>query len=158
MKNRRPSRLKSSRRIDRSSVNLHRAPVERLELTIVTPEGRFLKETVDMVELPADDGEIGVFPGHLPVIAVLGTGEVRLYRGDNVERLAVSGGFVQITAHHVRMLTSFAGRSDETDIEAACERARRALEDIDELTPEEAAAETAMLRSALAALSRRRGR
>ena len=68
-------------------------------LEIVSPEKLLLSRNVDMVVIPASEGDIGVLEGHAPMIVMLRGGTIDLYDGDKVaERLFVSSGFAEITA------------------------------------------------------------
>jgi len=76
-----------------------------VDLEIVSPEKLLLSRAVDMVVIPAAEGEIGVLPRHAPMIVLLRGGSVRLYSGTQVtDRLFVSGGFAEITPERVTVL------------------------------------------------------
>ena len=75
------------------------------DLEIVSPERLLLSRPVDMVVIPASEGEIGVLPKHAPMIVLLRGGTIRLYQGGQVtDRLFVSGGFAEITPERVTVL------------------------------------------------------
>src|SRR5919199_6983746 len=95
-----------------------------LQCVMVTPERALLDETVDFVALPMYDGELGVLPGRAPLIGRLGYGELRIRRGDATRRFYVDGGFVQVRANVVTVLTPRALKAEEIDQAAA----RQALE------------------------------
>jgi F-type H+-transporting ATPase subunit epsilon len=76
-----------------------------VDLEIVSPERLLLSRPVDMVVIPAEEGEMGVLVQHAPMIVLLRGGTVRLYEGGQVtERLFVSGGFAEITPARVTVL------------------------------------------------------
>jgi F-type H+-transporting ATPase subunit epsilon len=76
-----------------------------VDLEIVSPEKLLLSRPVDMVVIPAAEGELGVLPQHAPMIVLLRGGTIRLYDGAQVtERLFVSGGFAEITPTRVTVL------------------------------------------------------
>lgn len=76
-----------------------------IELEIVSPEKLLLSKSVDMVVIPAAEGEMGVLVNHAPMIVLLRGGTIRLYEGDKVtERLFVSGGFAEVTGQRVTVL------------------------------------------------------
>ena len=78
-----------------------------VELEIVSPERLLLSRAVDMVVIPAAEGELGVLPQHSPMIVLLRGGVIRLYEGAQVtERLFVSGGFAEITPTRVTVLAN----------------------------------------------------
>ena len=69
-----------------------------VDLEIVSPEKLLLSRPVDMVVIPAAEGEMGVMAQHSPMIVLLRGGTIRLYEGSQVtERLFVSGGFAEVT-------------------------------------------------------------
>jgi F-type H+-transporting ATPase subunit epsilon len=76
-----------------------------VDLEIVSPEKLLLSRPVDMVVIPAAEGEMGVLVNHAPMIVLLRGGIVRLYQGDAVtDRLFVSGGFAEVTPERVTVL------------------------------------------------------
>src|SRR5690348_14200507 len=76
-------------------------------LEIVSPERLLLARPVDMVVIPAYEGELGVRPGHALMIVLLRGGEIRLYEGAQVtDRLFVSGGFAEITPERCTVLAT----------------------------------------------------
>ena len=94
---------------------------------VVTPEKAWLDKTAEMVILPLFDGEMGVLPGRAPLIARLGAGELRIKKGDAIDRLFVEEGFVQVRANVVTVLTAKAMKA--TDVtRAAAEQARTEAE------------------------------
>jgi F-type H+-transporting ATPase subunit epsilon len=86
---------------------------------IVTPERAVLDEAVDFVALPMYDGELGVLPGRAPLIGRLGYGELRIRQGNVTRRFFVDGGFVQVKANAVSVLTPRAMPAEEIDPAAA---------------------------------------
>ncbi|MBV9126321.1 MAG: ATP synthase F1 subunit epsilon [Planctomycetes bacterium] len=90
-----------------------------LKCIVVTPERAMLDETVDFVAVPLYDGELGVLPGRAPLIGRLGYGELRLRRGESVRRFFVDGGFVQVKANAVTVLTPQAIPAEAIDLNAA---------------------------------------
>jgi F-type H+-transporting ATPase subunit epsilon len=100
-----------------------------LKLEIVTPEGVALSEEVDMVTLPAAEGEMGIYPQHVPLMTRLAPGVVVARKGDQEFTLAVSEGFIEITGNHVSLLTDLAvnADADEAEMEAARQRAEARL-------------------------------
>src|ERR1700710_3204348 len=78
-----------------------------VDLEIVSPERLLLSRPVDMVVIPAYEGEMGVLPLHAPMIVLLRGGTVRLYENGQVtDRLFVSGGFAEITPERVTVLAN----------------------------------------------------
>jgi F-type H+-transporting ATPase subunit epsilon len=78
-----------------------------VDLEIVTPEQLLMSRPVDMVVIPASEGEMGVMVGHAPMIVLLRGGEIRLYENNQVtDRLFVSGGFAEVTPERVTVLAN----------------------------------------------------
>ncbi len=76
-----------------------------IDLEIVSPEKLLLSQPVDMVVIPAAEGDMGVLVDHAPFVVLLRGGVVRLYQGDVVtDRLFVSGGFAEVTPQRVTLL------------------------------------------------------
>jgi F-type H+-transporting ATPase subunit epsilon len=96
-----------------------------LKCVVVTPERALLDETADFVVLTMYDGELGVLPGRAPLIGRLGYGELRIRRGDQTDRFFVDGGFAQVRANTVTVLTPRALRADEIN-EGAVQQALQA--------------------------------
>jgi F-type H+-transporting ATPase subunit epsilon len=133
-----------------------------LRLEIVTPEAKTYSEDVDFVLIPGAEGELGVLPGHVPLLTELVPGELQVKRAGQDEYLAVGSGFVEITQTHVSVLTDMAVREadiDEEATQAAIDRARAAMTD-ERSHGEENAMVQAALQKSLAQLKvkrRRRG-
>jgi len=128
-----------------------------LRLEIVTPEAKTYSEDVDMVTLPGIEGEMGIFPMHVPLMTQITAGEVAVRKGGQDLFLAVGEGFVEITGEKVAILTDMAILEENID-EAKAEEARRRAEARlqEKLTDEETAAVTAALAHSLAQLKVKR--
>ena len=90
-----------------------------LKLEIVTPERKVFDETVDSVTVPTASGEAGILPNHAPLISALKPGILSYTNKGTVERLAVAGGFVEVSSNKVSVLTDVAETASEIDAEAA---------------------------------------
>ena len=88
---------------------------EQIQLEVVTPERRVLEEMVDAVYVPSMSGELGILPGHTPLISQLQTGVLSYVQNGNAHRLHVSGGFVEVNADRVSVLAEIAERPEEID-------------------------------------------
>jgi F-type H+-transporting ATPase subunit epsilon len=86
-----------------------------LQLDVITPERRLLSEQVDAVTVPGAGGELGILPGHTPLISQLQTGVLSYTRGGDTHRLLVSGGFVEVNDDRVSVLADLAEFPDEVD-------------------------------------------
>jgi F-type H+-transporting ATPase subunit epsilon len=98
----------------------------RIALTVVTRERRIVDATVDEVILPATDGEIGILPGHTPLLATLKIGVLRYRTGTKVERLVISWGFAEVLSDRVIVLAEKGVLPGEVDAATAEEERRRA--------------------------------
>ncbi|MFL6513805.1 MAG: ATP synthase F1 subunit epsilon [Chthoniobacterales bacterium] len=130
-----------------------------LRLEIVTPETKAYSEDVDMVTLPGSEGELGIYPQHVPVLTTLQPGELRILKNGVESAMAVGEGFVEITGDSVSILTDMAIGTEAIDLaaaEAAVERAQAAMKA--DNTAEEVAAIQASLANALAQLNVKRRR
>ena len=102
-----------------------------LLLEIVTPERLAYSDTVDAVNLPGIEGELGVLPHHAPLVSMLGVGELRIRKGGSEEAFAIVGGFLQVRPDKVVVMAETADMASEIDLEKAQEarrEAERALE------------------------------
>jgi len=91
----------------------------KLSCVVVTPEKTALEQQADFVVLPLFDGEIGIAPGHSPLIGRLAFGEIRLKEGGESVRYYLDGGFVQVTQDLVSVLTNRAVPAAELNVEVA---------------------------------------
>jgi F-type H+-transporting ATPase subunit epsilon len=128
-----------------------------LKLEIVTPDARTYSDDVEMVTLPGVEGEMGVYPQHVPLMTQLVPGEVIVRKDGQDLFLAVGEGFVEITAERVAILTDMAIRSENID-EAKAEEARRQAQArlAEKITDEEAALVNATLAQSLAQINVKR--
>jgi len=88
---------------------------EKIQLEVVTPERRVLAEPVVMVTVPGLGGELGILPGHTPLISQLQTGVLTYMQEGKSYQLHVSGGFVEVRDDNVSVLAVVAERPDEID-------------------------------------------
>lgn len=100
-------------------------------VNVVTPDGPVYDSEVEMVIAKAKSGELGIMAGHIPLVAPLDIGAVRLKNGGNTELVAVSGGLLEVRPEKVTILAQAAERAEDIDVEralAAKERAERRLQ------------------------------
>ncbi len=91
----------------------------KIHLEIVTPEKSVVKDLVDEVTLPGEEGYLGVLPGHTPLLTSLRIGEIR-YRAGGVQKfLFVSWGFVEVLPDRVTVLADIAELPEDIDVTAA---------------------------------------
>lgn len=131
-----------------------------LRLEIVTPDAKTYSDDVDSVVLPGIEGELGIFPMHVPLMTQIAPGELRVMKAGQEEHLAVGEGFVEITQNSVSVLTDMAVLESDIDISATEEAIRRAEEAMkdDKLTGEDHALVEAALQKSLAKLRVKRRR
>lgn len=93
-----------------------------LTLTVVTPERSVVeKAACDAVSLPGELGELGILPGHTPLVALLGVGRVAWTDAGKKTAVAVRGGFVEVAGDAVRVLADLAAEKDSIDVALARE-------------------------------------
>ncbi|HKO57697.1 MAG TPA: ATP synthase F1 subunit epsilon [Thermoanaerobaculia bacterium] len=95
----------------------------RISLTVVTRERKIVDAEVEEVVLPGLDGELGILPGHTPLLAMLKIGQLRYRTGGTVHRLVISWGFAEVLPDRVIVLAERGILPDEID-PAAAERER----------------------------------
>ena len=132
---------------------------DTLKLEIVTPEGIAFSEDVHLVTLPAVEGEMGVYPGHVRLITQLVPGEIIVSKDGQDRSLAVGEGLVEVAGARVAILTTMAIHAeniDEAKVEEA--RARAAARLSEKISDEEVATVNASLARSLAQLQVKRRR
>ncbi len=90
-----------------------------IKLDIVTPEKQVMSDTVDIVTVPTLSGEAGILPNHAPLISALKPGVLSFTKNGAVQKLAVSGGFVEVGVNTVSVLVETAETADEINAEQA---------------------------------------
>src|SRR6266849_9653820 len=128
-----------------------------LRLEIVTPEAKTYSEDVEMVTLPGVEGEMGIYPQHVPLMTQIVPGEIVVRKGGQDLYLAVGEGFVEITGDRVAIMTDMALKAENID-EAKAEEARHRAEArlAEKLDDQEAAMVSAALAHSLAQLKVKR--
>ena len=86
-----------------------------LTLEIVTPDARVYSDTIDTVVIPTVEGEVGILPGHIPLLTQVEHGELRVTKGTETLLLAVSGGFAEIEGDRVHILAEHAISEEKID-------------------------------------------
>jgi F-type H+-transporting ATPase subunit epsilon len=111
-----------------------------LTLEIVTPEARVYSDTIDTVVIPTTTGEVGILPGHIPLLTQIEHGELRVTKNGQTQTLAVSGGFAEVESDRVHVLAEHAiteEKIDEHAVEAALKRAEQQLKDAKDIDPQQ---------------------
>ena len=132
---------------------------ETLKLEIVTPDGTVYSEDVEMVTLPGVEGQMGIYPRHVPLMSQMVPGEIQVRKEGHDYFLAVGEGLIEITGSEVALLTDMAIAAEHID-EAKVEEARRRAEQRlqEKLSDEEVASTNASLARSLAQLHVKRRR
>ncbi|ASK62090.1 F0F1 ATP synthase subunit epsilon [Virgibacillus phasianinus] len=100
--------------------------MKTLTVSVVTPDGPVMEDSFEMVSCKAEYGELGILPGHIPLVAPLSISAVRLKRGNDTERIAVSGGFLEVRPDKVTILAQSAEQPSDIDVERAEQSKTRA--------------------------------
>ena len=83
---------------------------DTLHLQIVTPDKRLVDEAVDQVQMPGENGYLGILPGHAPLLTVVNAGEINYSQGGKTQYLAVAWGFAEVLPDKVTILADAAER------------------------------------------------
>jgi F-type H+-transporting ATPase subunit epsilon len=96
------------------------ATAKKLHVSVITPARPAFEGDAESVVVPAFDGEIGILPGHAALLALLGTGELRVRApgGTPTQHLAIRGGFLQVNHDKVTVLTQESAAPDEIGADA----------------------------------------
>jgi F-type H+-transporting ATPase subunit epsilon len=126
---------------------------ETIKLEIATPEAMVYSEDVEMVTLPAVQGQIGILPQHVRLMTQMVPGEMIVRRKGHDEFMAVGEGLIEVTNARISIATNMAIAADKIDEAAAEEARQRAVERLREkLSSEEVAAVNASLARSVAQL------
>ncbi len=97
-----------------------------LQVDIVTPERSLFSGPATMVTLPGSSGQMGILPGHAPLLSTLDIGEIILHMGNDSQFIAVSGGVVEVRPNKVTILADTAETPEDIDAERAQDALARA--------------------------------
>jgi F-type H+-transporting ATPase subunit epsilon len=100
--------------------------MKTLKVSVVTPDGPVYESDVEMVVARAQSGELGVLPGHIPMVAPLQIAGVRMKKGSVTEQVAVGGGFLEVRPDKVTILAQSAEAAEQIDLTRAEEAKKRA--------------------------------
>lgn len=103
-------------------------------VNVVTPDGPVYDADVEMVSVKAQSGELGILPGHIPMVAPLQIGAVRLTKGSSTELVAVTGGFIEVRPDKVTILAQAAETAESIDVNRAQAAKKRAEERLNQKT------------------------
>lgn len=111
----------------------------KIKLEVVTPDRHLLTEVVDEVTLPGSEGYLGILPGHLPLLTMLGIGVMSYRKGTAKFIFSVSGGFVEVLPDRVIVMADTIERPEEIDVaraQAAKEHSEKELHSREEIDVE----------------------
>lgn len=132
-----------------------------LTLEIVTPEARVYSDVIETVVIPTVEGEIGILPGHIPLLTQVEAGELRVTKNGRTEYLAVGNGFAEIDGDKVSVLAESAideAKIDEDAVAKAQARAEEALRGRENMDPAEVERLEGVVRFSVAQLGLKRRR
>jgi len=101
---------------------------DKFQLEIATPDRLLIREQVSEAQVPAANGYLGVLPGHAPLLAELGTGELTYVADGRLSSLSIDGGWVEVLPDRVRVLATHAEKASEIDTRRAEQALHRAEE------------------------------
>lgn len=93
--------------------------MKTMQANVVTPDGGVFDGQVEMVSVKTTEGELGILPNHLPLVAPLAIGAVRIKADSNVQLIAVSGGFMEVRRDEVNILAESAELPSDIDVARA---------------------------------------
>ena len=97
-----------------------------IHLEIATPDHQVVRDSVTAVSVPGKEGELGILPGHAPLLSLLKVGELSYRHGNLTHFLAINWGFVEVLPDRVIILAQTAERAEEIDVERANRAKQRA--------------------------------
>lgn len=109
-------------------------PIKTIKIDIVSAEKEIYSGEVDSITAMGEAGEVGIAPGHTPLLAKLKPGEIRLRKGDSEDSFYVSSGILEVQPHLITVLADTVARASDLDELAAIqakERAEKAIADHD---------------------------
>ncbi|HAE03150.1 MAG TPA: F0F1 ATP synthase subunit epsilon [Rhodospirillaceae bacterium] len=114
---------------------------DKVTFELVSPEKLLFSGEVDMVVLPAAEGDMGILPGHAPVITTIRPGTICIFNGNSVEkRLFVAGGFLEVTPDRCTVLADTATPVEDIDVSAAQQMVKDCTDDVGSAKDEDAQA------------------
>jgi len=100
--------------------------MKTIKVTVVTPDGPVYESEVEMISTKAQSGELGILPGHIPMVAPLQIGSVRLKKGGKTDFVAVTGGLLEVRSEQVTILAQAAETAEKIDVDRAVKAMERA--------------------------------
>lgn len=97
-----------------------------LLLEIITPEKVIYKDEADEVIAPTVDGEIAILPNHVNLLTQVSPGELIVKKGNNLQHLAITGGFLEVSGNKISILAEYAVKAQDIEVGRAMEAKKRA--------------------------------
>ncbi|MBR0145340.1 MAG: ATP synthase F1 subunit epsilon [Eubacterium sp.] len=123
--------------------------IDKFQLTIITPEREFFSGDATFVEFTTTDGDVGVYPMHIPTTVVLDPGVLRIHNGKDVREAALHSGFAEILPDRITILAEAVEWPEEIDKNRAEEARIRAERKLEDSAADGSKAELALKRSVL---------
>ncbi len=120
---------------------------DSITLRVITPDNIVLDTEASSVQIPGLDGAVGILARHAPMVAALDSGRLHWTSNGGEDDMFVSGGFAEVRANTVRVVTEASERPEAIDIERASQAAERAKERLKNRRVEEGSAEFDVLRA-----------
>ena len=108
-----------------------------LHFELVSPERLLMSDDVDAVEIPGTEGDMGILPGHAPVLSTLRPGVVTVTRGGKSERIFVRGGFAEVNPQGLTVLAEVAIPVAELDASRIAQQIKNAEDDVNDAKTDE---------------------
>ncbi|MDQ6956488.1 MAG: F0F1 ATP synthase subunit epsilon [Mariprofundaceae bacterium] len=102
-----------------------------VEVLVATAEREVYRGEADFLAAPGAAGELGIMPKHTPLLSALAAGELRIHRGEEIDEVFISGGFIEVQPDMITVLADTAERASDVDEAAAIEAQRKAQEIVD---------------------------
>ena len=102
--------------------------LEQLNLELVSPEKLVISKSVDMVVISGTEGDFGVLPGHAPIVSSIRPGVLEIYENNNIEKLFLAEGFVEVLQDRVSILASEISKIEDISV-SECEKKIELLRD-----------------------------
>jgi F-type H+-transporting ATPase subunit epsilon len=109
-----------------------------LHFELVSPERLLMSDDVDAVEIPGTEGDMGILPGHAPVLSTLRPGVITVTRGGKDERIFVRGGFAEVNPQGLTVLAEVAIPIAELDAGKIAQQIQNAQDDVNDAKTDEA--------------------
>ncbi len=100
--------------------------MKTLSVSVVTPDGPVLEDNYDMIVCESDSGELGILPGHIPLVTPLVISALRLKRANDTDKIAVNGGLLEVNQDKITILAQSAEKPSDIDVSRAEDAKTRA--------------------------------